>query len=189
MKGSPREPRDPTGSIEEVTMGAFCEGQPERSAELRSGVGPAHSTVEALKGNERGEGRNPPGGSPSEKAGVRTQSRVALPLKLWRVYEAAQRNKRPGLRHCCIMSMCTRWSAHSAEEAECESWNRRGNGKPTSRTCKIEFAGSLPAGSHRALSAFAGAQSLYSEIGWWPKAARCACAGRQNRPRRGGRGP
>ena len=105
MKGSPREPRDPTGSIEEVTMGAFCEGQPERSAEPRSGVGPAHSTVEALKGNERVEGRNRPGGSPSEKAGVRTQSRVALPLKLWRVYEAAQRDKRPGLRHCCIMSM------------------------------------------------------------------------------------
>ena len=50
-------------------------------------------TAEALKGNERGEGRDRPEGNPSEKAGVRTQRRFALPLKLWRVYEAAQRDK------------------------------------------------------------------------------------------------
>ena len=74
-------------------MGASCKGQPEQSVEPRSGVGPVHSTAEPFEGNERGEGRGRPGGSPSEKAGVRTQSRFALPLKLWRVYEAAQRNK------------------------------------------------------------------------------------------------
>ncbi len=51
------------------------------------------STAEALEGNERVEGRSRPGGIPSENAGVRTQSRVALPLKLWRVYEAAKRDK------------------------------------------------------------------------------------------------
>jgi RNA-directed DNA polymerase len=75
-------------------MGAICKGQPEQKAEPRSGVGPAHSTAEALEGNERVEGRSRPGRSPSEKAGVRTQGRFALPLKLWRVYEAAQRDKR-----------------------------------------------------------------------------------------------
>jgi RNA-directed DNA polymerase len=74
-------------------VGANCKGQPEQGAEPRSGVGPVHSTVEPLEGNERGEGRDRPGGNPSEKAGARTQSRFALPLKLWRVYEAAQRNK------------------------------------------------------------------------------------------------
>jgi RNA-directed DNA polymerase len=50
-------------------------------------------TVEALKGNEGAEGRGRPEGNLSEKAGVRTQSRFALPLNLWRVYEAAQRDK------------------------------------------------------------------------------------------------
>ncbi len=74
-------------------MGARCQGQPEQNAEPRSGVGPVHSTVEALEGNEGVEGRDRPGGNPSEKAGVRTQGRLALPLKLWRVYEAAQRDK------------------------------------------------------------------------------------------------
>lgn len=74
-------------------MGVFCKGQPEQNAEPRPGVGPVHSTAEALEGNERVEGRSRPGGSPSEKAGDRTQSRVALPLNLWRVHEAAQRDK------------------------------------------------------------------------------------------------
>jgi RNA-directed DNA polymerase len=74
-------------------MGVFCKGQPEQNAEPRPGVGPVHSTAEALEGNERVEGRSRPGGSPSEKAEVRTQSRVALPLNLWRVNEAAQRDK------------------------------------------------------------------------------------------------
>ena len=92
MKGSPWEPRGPTGTTG-VSVGTRCEGQPEQSVEPRSGVGPVHSTAELLKGNERGEGRDRPGGSPSEKAGVRTQSRFALPLKLWRVYEAAKRDK------------------------------------------------------------------------------------------------
>jgi RNA-directed DNA polymerase len=50
-------------------------------------------TDEALKGNEGAEGRGRPEGNLSEKAGVRTQSRFALPLNLWRVYEAAQRDK------------------------------------------------------------------------------------------------
>ena len=92
MNGSPREPRGPAGSTR-GSVGARCKGQPEQGVEPRSGVGPVHSTVEPLEGNERGEGRDRPGGSPPEKAGVRTQSRFALPLKLWRVYEAAQRNK------------------------------------------------------------------------------------------------
>src|SRR5437764_1309996 len=74
-------------------MGVRCKGQPEQSTEPESGVGPVHSTAEPLEGNERGEGRGWPGGSPSERAGVRTQSRVTLPLKLWRVYEAVQSNK------------------------------------------------------------------------------------------------
>ena len=74
-------------------MGAPCKGQPKRGAEPRSGVGPAHSTKEALEGNEGVEGRGRPGGNLPEKGGVRTQSRVALPLNLWRVYEAAKRNR------------------------------------------------------------------------------------------------
>jgi RNA-directed DNA polymerase len=93
MKGNLREPGGPIGSIERSAMGAPCEGQPKHGAEPRSGVGPAHSTKEALEGNEGVEGRGRPGGNLPEKAGVRTQSRVALPLNLWRVYEAAKRNK------------------------------------------------------------------------------------------------
>jgi RNA-directed DNA polymerase len=93
MKGFPWEPRGPTGSVKQSVTGARCEGEPEQGAEPRSGVGPIHSTVEALKGNEGAEGRGRPEGNLSEKAGVRTQSRFALPLNLWRVYEAAQRDK------------------------------------------------------------------------------------------------
>jgi len=74
-------------------MGASVKGQPETNAEPRSGVGPIHSTHEALEGNEGVEGRDRPGGNLLEKAKVRTQSRVALPLKLWWVYEAAKRDK------------------------------------------------------------------------------------------------
>ena len=93
MKGNLREPGDPIGSIERSTMGATCEGQPERGAEPRSGVGPFRSTNEASEGNEGVEGREWPEGNQSGEAKVRTQSRVALPLNLWRVYAAARRNK------------------------------------------------------------------------------------------------
>lgn len=74
-------------------MGAPGKGQPEQGVEPRSGVGPAYSTFEPIKGNEVGEGRGRPEGNPQEKAKARTQSRIALPLNLWRVYEAAKRNK------------------------------------------------------------------------------------------------
>lgn len=93
MKGHLWEPGDPTGAAARRAAGAVCKGQPEQSVEPRSGVGPVRSTVEPAEGNEVGEGRGWPGGNPSEKAGVRTQSRFALPLKLWRVYEAAKRDK------------------------------------------------------------------------------------------------
>lgn len=93
MKGSPREPRDPTGAIGRVPVGAQCEGQPERCAEPRSGVGPANSTDETVEGNEAVEGRSRPEGSLMEKAKVRTRSRVVLPPHLQRVNEAAKRNK------------------------------------------------------------------------------------------------
>ena len=74
-------------------MGAPSKGQPELGGEPRSGVGPVHRTAEALEGNEGGEGRDRPEGNQSEKAKVRTQSRVALPPNLWRVYAAAKRNQ------------------------------------------------------------------------------------------------
>lgn len=70
-------------------MGALREGEPEPSAELRSGVGPIHTTDEASEGNEGVEGRGRPGGSRRERPKVRTQSRVALPSHLVRVNEAA----------------------------------------------------------------------------------------------------
>jgi len=75
-------------------MGAPRKGRPERGAELRPGVGPAHSTMEALEGNERVEGRGRLGGSLREKARVRTQSRAALPPNLERVNEAAKRDRK-----------------------------------------------------------------------------------------------
>jgi hypothetical protein len=93
MKGNLREPGGPIGSIERSTMGATCKGQPKRGAEPRSGVGPFRSTNEASEGNEGVEGREWPEGNQSGEAKVRTQSRVALPLNLWRVYAAARRNK------------------------------------------------------------------------------------------------
>jgi Transposase len=93
MKGNLREPGDPIGSIQRSTMGATCEGRPERGAEPRSGVGPFRSTNEASEGNEGVEGREWPERNQSGEAKVRTPSRVALPLNLWRVYAAARRNK------------------------------------------------------------------------------------------------
>jgi len=93
MKGNPRKPGGPIGSIERSAMGATCKGQPKRGAEPRSGVGPFRSTSEAFEGNEGVEGREWPEGNQSGEAKVRTQSRVALPLNLWRVYAAAKRNK------------------------------------------------------------------------------------------------
>lgn len=74
-------------------MGVQREGQPERGAELRSGVGLANSTGEAVEGNEAVKGRSQPEGNRLEKTKVRTQSRVALPPHLQRVNEAAKRNK------------------------------------------------------------------------------------------------
>ena len=75
-------------------MGVLREGRPERGVELRPGVGPAHSTVEASEGNEEVEGRGRPGGNLREEANVRTQSRGALPLNLERVNEAARRDRK-----------------------------------------------------------------------------------------------
>lgn len=94
MKGSRREPGDPTGAIDWSSMGMRDEGRPESRVELRSGVGLAHTTIEAPEGNEGVEGRGGRGRSPSERATVRTQSRVAVLPHLRRVYEAAQRDKR-----------------------------------------------------------------------------------------------
>lgn len=75
-------------------MGVSREGQPERGAELRPGVGPAHSTNEASEGNEGVEGRGRPERIPREKARVRTQGRGALPPNLTRVNEAARRDRK-----------------------------------------------------------------------------------------------
>lgn len=108
MKGFPREPGDAAGATR-VSVGVCSKGQPEQRAEPRSGVGPVHGTVEALGGNERAEGRGRPGGNPSGRAGVRTQSRFALPLQLRRVYEAAQRDKQARLtallRHVHVVAL------------------------------------------------------------------------------------
>ena len=51
------------------------------------------SSILAPLCNEGVEGREWPEGNQSGEAKVRTQSRVALPLNLWRVYAAARRNK------------------------------------------------------------------------------------------------
>ena len=93
MKGHLRKPGGPTGSVQQAGMGATCEGQPEHGAEPRSGVGPVHSTDEALEGSEGVEGRGWPGGNLRKTVKVRTQGRRTLPLNLLRVYEAAKRNK------------------------------------------------------------------------------------------------
>lgn len=93
MKGDLRDPGGPAGAIERAAMGAPCKGQPERGTEPRSGVGPVHSTEEALEGNEGAKGRGRHKGNLRERAEVRTQSRVALPPNLQRVNEAARRSK------------------------------------------------------------------------------------------------
>lgn len=97
MKGSRREPGDPTGAIEWSSMGARGEGRPEPRAELRSGVGPARSTDEALEGTARAgsvEGRGWREGTSLETARDRTLSRVALLPHLQRVHDAARHDKR-----------------------------------------------------------------------------------------------
>ena len=153
MNGSPREPRGPAGATG-VSVGARCKGQPEQGVEPRSGVGPVHSTVEPLEGNERGEGRDRPGGSPPEKAGVRTQSRFALPLKLWRVYEAAQRNKQARftalLHHVDVIALERAFRRLSGAQV-LESTGKRL--PPTSRVCNrngmISASGCTPGATGR----------------------------------------
>lgn len=135
MKGRLWEPGDPTGSAARRAAGAVCKGQPEQSVEPRSGVGPVRSTVEPAEGNEVGEGRGRPEGNPSEKAGVRTQSRFALPLKLWRVYEAAKRDKQARftalLHHVDVIARSERSGVSNGAQAQ-ESTGKRL--LPTSRT-------------------------------------------------------
>ena len=94
MKGSRREPGDPTGAIDGSSMGMRREGRPERGIELRSEVGPARSTNETPEGNEGVEGRGWRDGIPLEGATVRTQSRVAVLPHLQRVHDAARHDKR-----------------------------------------------------------------------------------------------
>ena len=55
------------GPTDASSSGALCKGEPECSAELRSGVGSAHSTFEAAEGNEAVEGRGRLEGMPSER--------------------------------------------------------------------------------------------------------------------------
>ena len=55
------------GPTDASSSGALCKGEPECSAELRSGVGSAHSTCEAAEGNEAVEGRGRLEGMPSER--------------------------------------------------------------------------------------------------------------------------
>ena len=91
MEGNLRNMEARSGPPDWSPAGDSSKAQPELGSELRSGVGPAHSTNEAAEGNERAEGRGRPEGSPREKAKVRTQSRVALPPNLARVNAAAKR--------------------------------------------------------------------------------------------------
>lgn len=96
LKGSHREPGDPTGAIDWSSMGTSRKGRPERGVELRSEVGPARSTGEAFAGTGRAEsveGRGWREGNPLERAKVRTQSRVALLPHLQRVNDAARHDK------------------------------------------------------------------------------------------------
>ncbi len=55
------------GPTDASSSGALYKGEPECSAELRSGVGSAHSTDEAAEGNEAVEGRGRLEGMPSER--------------------------------------------------------------------------------------------------------------------------
>ena len=75
-------------------MGVMRKGRPECITELRSGVGPVHSTAEAPEGDEGVEGRGRPERISHEEARVRTQSRAALPPNLARVNEAAKRDRK-----------------------------------------------------------------------------------------------
>ena len=168
-KGCLRDPGDPTGTIGRSTMGAPSKGRPELGAEPRSGVGPVHSTTEALEGNEGAERRDRPGGNRSEKAKVRTQRRVALPLNLWRWYGAAKRDKQARftalLHHVNITALerAFRRLKRSAstgvdgETAATYEQNREAN-PPRA----------LPAGAQRDLPALTGAAGPKSDGGQRP---------------------
>ncbi len=82
------------GPTEWSSSGAARKGEPERVVELRSGVGLADSTEEAVEGNEMVEGSGQLGGIPNGRSQVRTQSRVAWRNRLARVNKAAKRDRR-----------------------------------------------------------------------------------------------
>lgn len=104
------------------TVGARGEGRPEPRAELRSGVGPAHSIAEALEGDvvaEGVEGRGWREGSPRERATVRTESRGIVLPHLRRVYEAARRDK-----HARFTALLHHVAVRALTRALRTSWSR-----------------------------------------------------------------
>lgn len=89
-----RDLGDPDGSTGRSPVGAACEGRPQHAAEPSLGVGPLHTTDEALEGNERAEGRRRPGRNPLRSTLDRTQGRDHQRERLQWVNDLAKRDKR-----------------------------------------------------------------------------------------------
>lgn len=93
-EGHLRDTGGPSGASVQLALGAWREGQPERHAEPSLGVGPTHTTDEAIEGNEMVEGRGRLGRISLQEGQGRTQRRGTLLTSLQRVNEAAKRDKR-----------------------------------------------------------------------------------------------
>lgn len=162
MKGSRREPGDPTGAIDRSSMGMQREGRPERCIELRSEVGPVRSTCETPEGDESNvrsnvrsnahaegvEGRDWREGSPLKGARVRTLSRVALLPHLRRVYDAARHDKHARftalLHHVDVAALTRAFWRCKRSEAQAQARELTGSrSRPTSRTWSVIFKPSV----------------------------------------------
>jgi hypothetical protein len=187
MKGFLRDPGGPTGAIERSSMGALRKGEPERSAELRSGVGPIHTTVEAAEGNEAVEGRDRPEGTLHEYAKVRTQSRVALPTHLVRVNEAAKHGKRARftalLHHVDVLALERAFRRLKRSAAAGVDGQSVADYEQSLQDNLSDLCTRVHTGRYQPQP---GASSLHRETRWRPAPDRSTRSGRQDRPRDGG---
>ena len=128
-RSSPEPRRPGRGHRGKRPMGMTGEGRPERITELRPGVGPTHSTVEAPEGNEGVERRGRPGRIPLEEGGQGPDAGSGRLAAEPPAGEPRQRGEtgRLGSRYCCITSMRWRSRGRSAPAKRRECRSRRGD--------------------------------------------------------------
>src|SRR3989454_7083564 len=156
------------GPLASSPTGSRREGRPKRRVELRSGVGPAHSTDEAAEGDEAREGKGQARGR-AQRAHGGPDAEPETPAAIARASPRGSQQRQEDSIHGatapreCRGARTSVWSA----EARSGSGSRRGNGRDLRTGSVGEAAGPGRPCAPRMVPARAGAPRVHPQTRWW----------------------